>query len=88
MITFKAKCGSHSFTLSLCSRSATGFCKMGSYISSLMRTQTFSGDWQLEGLITHRLDVISCSQITNAGVLNVCLLAFFVAQHYVNSSGM
>lgn len=88
MITFKAKCGNRSFTLSLCSRSATGSCKMGSYISLLMRTQTFSGDWQLAGLITHRLDVISCSQITDAGVLNVCLLAFPVAQHYVNSSGM
>ena len=53
-----------------------------------MRTQTSSGDWQLERFITHRFDVISCSQITDAGVLNICLLAFLVAQHYVNSSGL
>ena len=53
-----------------------------------MRTQTFSGDWQLEGLITLGFDVISCSQITEAGVVNLGLLAFPVAQHYVNSSGM
>lgn len=88
MITSKAKCGNHSFPISLSSCGATDSCKMRSRISFLMRTQTFSGDWRLEGLITLRFDVISRSQITHAGVLNVCLLAFPVAQHYVNSSGI
>lgn len=87
MITFHAKCGNPSFGISLCSWSAIDSCKMGSRISLLMRMQTFSGDWQLERLITHRLDVISRSQITDAGLLNICLLAFLVAQRYANSPG-
>lgn len=70
MTTFKAEYGKDSFNISVLLHTDT--CKMESHISLILRrTRASSGDWQLERLITHRSDVISCSQITDAGVLNI-----------------